>query len=70
VVVLCGLILLVFLIVRSLGGNPVSGWLSVISSVIILSGLNILLTSIIGLYMVRTYEISKNRPLYVISEEI
>ncbi len=69
-VVLSGLILLVFLFVRSLGVDPVSGWLSLISSVIVLSGLNILLTSIFCFYIVRTYENSKNRPLYVISEEI
>ena len=69
VAVLCGLLLFVVFLVRTLGGNPVPGWLSVISSVIVFSGLNILLTSIIGLYVVRTYENSKNRPLYVIAAE-
>lgn len=69
-VVFCGLVLLGLILVQSLGGSPVSGWLSVMSSIIVFSGLNIVLSAVIWLYIVKTYEKSKNRPLYVISEEI
>lgn len=69
-VAFCGLVLFGLILVQSLGGSPVSGWLSVMSSIIFFSGLNILLSAVMGLYTVKTFENSKNRPLYVISEEI
>jgi len=69
-VVICGMLLLGLILVQSTRGSPVSGWLSVITSIIVFSGLNIVLTAVIGLYIVKTYESSKNRPLYVICEEI
>jgi dolichol-phosphate mannosyltransferase len=48
----------------------VSGWASTIIVVSLLSGINMLMTGIIGLYIGRIHAEVKRRPLYVLSERI
>lgn len=45
----------------------VTGWASLIVLIAMLSGVNMLMTGIVGIYVGRIHEEVKNRPLYVIS---
>ena len=50
------------------GKIAVMGWTSLIISVWFLSGIIIFILGIIGLYLARVYDHSKDRPLYIIKE--
>ena len=51
-----------------LGIELVPGWASMMSAITIFGTINLLLLGIIGDYIGRIYEQTKNRPLYIISE--
>ena len=59
-------------IVRALSGDPslVVGWASIVIVVSFLSGINMILTGFMGLYIGSIYNEVKRRPLYVVREEI
>ena len=59
-------------IVRWLADDPhlVVGWASTIIVVSFLSGMNMVMTGLMGLYVGRIYNEVKRRPLYVVSERI
>jgi len=60
-----------FTLVRYLFGEiPVTGWTSLIISIWFLSGLLLTVLGIVGLYIGKTFEKVKNRPLYIIMESI
>jgi dolichol-phosphate mannosyltransferase len=65
-----GALTLLFILGRALGDAPVSGWLSTIGSTILLTGFNLIVSSTIALYVTRTFELAKNRPLFVVFEEV
>lgn len=65
-----GLVLLAVVLIRSIGANPISGWLSTVSLLVLFSGFNVAFTSIVGLYVTRVFEKVKERPLFVIEEEV
>ena len=65
-----GLGALAFALVRAIADQPAPGWLSTISASVILMGFNLIVTSVIALYVTRTFEIAKNRPLFVVADEI
>ena len=67
---LVGLLLLAVILYRRLNAVPVTGWLSTVSLLILFSGFNVALTSIVGIYVMRTFEKVKNRPLFVVDEAI
>jgi dolichol-phosphate mannosyltransferase len=48
--------------------SPIIGWTSTILSVTLFGGLNMLLLGIVGLYVGKTFEESRNRPLYIVCE--
>lgn len=48
----------------------VSGWASLGSGILILGGLNMFMTGMVGLYLARVYEQVKGRPLYVVMEDV
>lgn len=57
----------VYVMVRSvLYGSPVTGWSSLIVSIYFIGGIIIALLGIIGIYLGRTYDETKQRPLYLI----
>ena len=60
------------IVVRALSGDPslVVGWASIIVVVSFLSGINMILTGLMGLYVGSIYNEVKRRPLYVVREEI
>lgn len=48
-------------------GTPVLGWASLMVSIYFLGGIIILILGIIGLYLGKTFDEIKNRPLYVVN---
>jgi dolichol-phosphate mannosyltransferase len=65
-----GVALLAFIFLSALNATPVSGWLSTVSLIVLFSGFNVALTSVVGIYVMRTFEKVKERPLYVIDEVV
>lgn len=65
-----GLGALTVALVRAIADQPAPGWLSTISASVILMGFNLIVTSVVALYVTRTFEIAKNRPLFVVADEI
>lgn len=51
------------------GEITVSGWTSIIISIWFLSGIIIFTLGIIGLYLSKVYDQSKNRPLYIVKQK-
>ena len=63
------LVFLVVVVVRALVfGDPVSGWPSTMSVILLLGGLNLLVLGIIGQYLAKTYLETKARPLYIVRD--
>ena len=64
-------ILIIVIIVRtSIFGDPTSGWPSLVCIICLISGVQLLCLGIIGQYLSKTYLEVKNRPLYIVKEEI
>lgn len=62
-------VFIVVIIVRTLvWGDPVSGWPSLVSIVLLLGGVQLLSIGIVGKYLAKTYIEVKNRPLYIVKE--
>jgi hypothetical protein len=62
---------LVVIVVRALlFGDPTSGWPSMVSIILLVSGIQLFCIGIMGEYMAKTYMEVKKRPLYIIKEEI
>jgi dolichol-phosphate mannosyltransferase len=49
-------------------GNVVSGWASLIATIVFFGGLQLLIMGIIGIYIGKTFMQVKNRPHYLIQE--
>ncbi len=64
-------VLILFTIVRKLiFGDPVSGWPSLVCIIALVSGVQLFCLGILGQYLAKTYMEVKNRPIYVVKEEI
>lgn len=63
---LSGLLLSLFVAVRALLVKPPSGWVSLMLSTLTMSGLIVAMIAVIGLYVARSFEQIKSRPLYII----
>ena len=58
---------IIFLVVRALlFGDPVAGWPSLMSVIVLLGGLQLLCIGIVGAYLSRTYLETKERPIYIV----
>lgn len=63
--------LIIITIVRKLlFGDPVSGWPSLVCIISLVSGVQLFCLGIVGQYLAKTYMEVKNRPIYLIKEEI
>lgn len=63
-------IFIVFIVVRTLlFGDPVSGWPSTISVILLIGGIQLFSIGILGQYLAKTYIETKNRPKYIIKED-
>ena len=59
-----------WLIYKLITGKPVEGWTSLITTLLLCSGIIMMQISIVGEYIARIYEGVKNRPLYIINKTI
>lgn len=64
-------LLIIFTIIRKiLFGDPVGGWPSLVCIISLISGVQLFCLGIVGQYLARTYMEVKNRPIYLVKEEI
>ena len=64
-------LMIIFIIVRRLVfGDPVQGWASLVCIILFVSGIQLFTTGILGLYIAKIYTEVKQRPIYIIKEEI
>lgn len=64
-------VLIIFTIVKTLiFGDPTSGWPSMICIILLVSGVQLFCLGIVGQYLSKTYMEVKNRPVYLVKEDI
>ena len=69
--ILLSIILFIYSIIeKMIKGSTVQGWTSLICAVTLFSGVQLLSLGIIGQYIARIYDESKQRPLYIVDEKI
>lgn len=70
--VILAIIVFIYSVIYRLSGgqNLVSGWTSIMTTVTFLGGVQLISIGILGEYIARMYDESKNRPLYIIEKEI
>jgi len=67
ILALCSFVYGVYILLRALFyGSPVEGWSSTIVSIYFIGGIIISILGIIGIYLGKTYDETKRRPLYII----
>jgi glycosyltransferase involved in cell wall biosynthesis len=64
----CGALLACYFVAVHLDGSSPPGWTSLATLLLLLSGAVITTSGVVGLYVGKTFEQSKQRPLYVIDE--
>lgn len=64
------IMMLVVVIKTLLFGDPVAGYPTLASLILLLSGIQLLCVGIVGQYLAKTYEESKNRPVYLVRETV
>jgi glycosyltransferase involved in cell wall biosynthesis len=68
---LAAFIAIIFIIIRTvIFGDPTSGWPSMVCILMLVSGVQLLCIGILGQYMAKTYLETKNRPKYLVEEEL
>ena len=64
-------IALIFIFIRAMMyGDKTSGWPSMMCIILLISGIQLFCLGIVGQYMAKTYLEVKNRPIYLLKEEI
>jgi len=59
----------VYLMLTLINGSSVSGWPSLIISIYLLAGVNMLFLGFLGVYQARTFNEVKGRPLYIVDQK-
>ncbi len=62
--------ILVIITKTHLWGDPVGGWPSMVCTVLLVGGIQLFCMGIMGQYLSKTYLETKNRPIYVVKEEL
>ena len=63
--------LIIFIVVRKLVfGNSVEGWASLVCLITFIAGIQLFATGISGLYISKIYTEVKNRPVFIVKEEV
>jgi len=71
ITVIISLFLIIYSIYEKLTGkNTVAGWTSIMVAVTFMGGVQLISVGILGEYIARIYDESKNRPLYVVKDKI
>ena len=61
---------ILFVIVRKLlVGDPIQGWASTVCISLLMGGIQLLCTGILGQHLAKTYLEAKKRPVYIINEQ-
>lgn len=62
---------IIFVIIRKIMfGDPTSGWPSLVCIILLVSGVQLFCMGIVGQYLAKTYMEVKNRPIYLVKEEV
>jgi polyisoprenyl-phosphate glycosyltransferase len=69
IVFLIGLLYTGYAIIRHISGNTIPGWTSLLVTVLLLGGIQLLSLGVIGEYLARIFNESKSRPLYFIKDQ-
>ena len=67
---LVSIFILIYGLIRWLCGMTVTGWTSLLFSIWVLGGLQLLMLGVVGEYVGKTYLEAKRRPRYIISETL
>lgn len=68
---LLAFLLIIFIIIRTaIFGDPVSGWPSMVCILSLIGGVQLFCIGVVGQYLAKTYMEVKNRPIYLIKEEL
>lgn len=68
---LLAFILILFTVIRTvILGDPTSGWPSLVCIISLISGVQLLCLGIVGQYLSKMYMEVKNRPIYLVKEEL
>ena len=68
--VIISILILVYSLFRKVTGNTVEGWTFIVTSIWLVSGVQLLSLGIIGEYVGKIYNEVKRRPRYIIEEEL
>ncbi len=67
---LISILMMLFVVIKTiLFGDPVAGFPTLASLILLLSGVQLLCIGILGQYLAKMYEEIKNRPMYLVKEE-
>ena len=67
-VFMSGLLVIYIIIKKFVFDSPITGWTSIMVSILAIGGIQIMILGIIGEYVARIYTETKQRPLYIISQ--
>ena len=67
---LLGLIMAIYTIARAIGGHTVAGWASLMMSIWLLGGLQLMSLGLIGEYVGKIYMETKRRPKFILEEHL
>jgi len=65
-----GFVYALYVVWCHINGSPVEGWSSLIVAILVVGGIQMMMLGILGEYLWRTYEESRQRPQYVIEYKI
>ena len=70
VLFLISIVMMLVVVIKTIAfGDPVAGFPTLCSLILLLSGIQLLCLGIVGRYLAKMYEEVKNRPLYIVQEE-
>lgn len=65
---LIGLLYAIYAVIEYFGGKTIPGWTSILLSILIIGGIQLISIGIIGEYLARVFNEAKGRPLYYVKE--
>jgi len=63
-----GLLYAIYAVFQYFGGKNIPGWTSILVSILIIGGIQLISIGIIGEYLARVFNEAKNRPMYLVKE--
>lgn len=68
IVSLIGLFYAIYAVIEYFSGKTIPGWTSILVSILIIGGIQLISIGIIGEYLARVFNEAKNRPLYMVKQ--